>query len=151
MIKLLNKLLYYLKNLLLPILFAITIYIISFMYTRLGKSIFGDSLLEFLNILIPFFLLMVSWVLNIVLKQKSVQENLFYNFTSVFALTTIAVFCYRTILDKNMILWYKYNHNINFNYFSDQIIAIRILLYGLIIADVLLVLYERFVSKKVNK
>ena len=49
MTKILNKLIYILKNILLPLTFIATIYITVFMFKRLEKDIFGANLFEFLN------------------------------------------------------------------------------------------------------
>lgn len=151
MIKLLNKLFYYLKNFLLPILFVITMYIVMYMSNRLGKNIFGDGFLEFFSVLLPFVSLIFCWILNIILKQESIKDNIFYNFVSFFAMLTIFVFCYRTVFDKNMIMWHKYGYNINFNYFSDQLIVIRVLLYCLLLVNILLMIYNHFFEKNVHK
>ena len=44
MTKILNKLIYILKNILLPLTFIATIYITVFMFKRLEKDIFGANL-----------------------------------------------------------------------------------------------------------
>ncbi len=140
MVKLLNKLLIILKNILLPITLFASIYIVIFMFKRLDKDVFGQNLMEFLAIVFPYFLLLILNIVNIFLKQKSVNDNLFYNATSFFVSITILIFCYRALFDKNMFLWYKYGYNINFNYFSDQIAAIKVMLYGLSIGNILLMI-----------
>ena len=138
MVKLLNKLLIILKNILLPITLFASIYIVIFMFKRLDKDVFGQNLMEFLAIVFPYFLLLILNIVNIFLKQKSVNDNLFYNATSFFVSITILIFCYRALFDKNMFLWYKYGYNIN--YFSDQIAAIKVMLYGLSIGNILLMI-----------
>ena len=51
-----------------------------------------------------------------------------------------------------MFLWHKYGYNINFNYFSDQIASIQVMLYGLSLANILLIIKDKLsVDKKVNK
>ncbi len=140
MVKLLNKLLIILKNNFLPINLLASIYIVIFMFKRLAKDVFGQNLMEFLAIVFPYFLLLILNIVNIFLKQKSVNDNLFYNATSFFVSITILIFCYRALFDKNMFLWYKYGYNINFNYFSDQIAAIKVMLYGLSIGNILLMI-----------
>lgn len=152
MTKILNKLIYILKNILLPLTFIATIYITVFMFKRLEKDIFGANLFEFLKVVIPFIILLILILINSFLNIKTVKDNIFYNLTSFIVLITISIFCYRALLDQNMFLWHKYGYNINFNYFSDQIASIQVMLYGLSLANILLIIKDKLsVDKKVNK
>lgn len=152
MTKILNKLIYILKNILLPLTFIATIYITVFMFKRLEKDIFGANLFEFLKVVIPFIILLILILVNSFLNIKAVKDNIFYNITSFIVLITISIFCYRALLDQNMFLWHKYGYNINFNYFSDQIASIQVMLYGLSLANILLIIKDKLsVDKKVNK
>ena len=152
MTKILNKLIYILKNILLPLTFIATIYITVFMFKRLEKVIFGANLFEFLKVVIPFIILLILILVNSFLNIKTVKDNIFYNLTSFIVLITISIFCYRALLDQNMFLWHKYGYNINFNYFSDQIASIQVMLYGLSLANILLIIKDKLsVDKKVNK
>ena len=114
MTKILNKLIYILKNILLPLTFMATIYITVFMFKRLEKDIFGANLFEFLKVVIPFIILLILILVNSFLNIKTVKDNIFYNLTSFIVLITISIFCYRALLDQNMFLWHKYGYNINF-------------------------------------
>ena len=152
MTKILNKLIYILKNILLPLTFIATIYITVFMFKRLEKDIFGANLFEFLKVVIPFIILLILILVNSFLNIKTVKDNIFYNLTSFIVLITISIFCYRALLDQNMFLWHKYGYNINFNYFSDQIASIQVMIYGLSLANILLIIKDKLiVDKKVNK
>ena len=152
MTKILNKLIYILKNILLPLTFIATIYITVFMFKRLEKDIFGANLFEFLKVVIPFIILLILILVNSFLNIKIVKDNIFYNLTSFIVLITISIFCYRALFDQNMFLWHKYGYNINFNYFSDQIASIQVMLYGLSLANILLIIKDKLiVDKKVNK
>ena len=152
MTKILNKLIYILKNILLPLTFIATIYITVFMFKRLEKDMFGANLFEFLKVVIPFIILLILILVNSFLNIKTVKDNIFYNLTSFIVLITISIFCYRALLDQNMFLWHKYGYNINFNYFSDQIASIQVMLYGLSLANILLIIKDKLsVDKKVNK
>ena len=152
MTKILNKLIYILKNILLPLTFIATIYITVFMFKRLEKDIFGANLFDFLKVVIPFIILLILILVNSFLNIKTVKDNIFYNLTSFIVLITISIFCYRALLDQNMFLWHKYGYNINFNYFSDQIASIQVMLYGLSLANILLIIKDKLsVDKKVNK
>ena len=143
MTKILNKLIYILKNILLPLTFIATIYITVFMFKRLEKDIFGANLFEFLKVVIPFIILLILILVNSFLNIKIVKDNIFYNLTSFIVLITISIFCYRALLDQNMFLWHKYGYNINFNYFSDQIASIQVMLYGLSLANILLIIKDK--------
>jgi len=140
MIKILNKMLLFFKNIMLPILLCITIYIVIFMFKRLDKDIFGSSLIEFILAIFPFILLIVLNMLNLTLKQDSIKDNIFYNITSFLVMLTITIFCIRALLDKNMYFWYKYEYKINFNYFSDQLAPIKMMLYGLSASNIILMI-----------
>ena len=159
MLKILNKLFYILKNIILPITFVATIYIITFMFKRLEKELFGANFMEFLSTVAPYLILMILYIINSFLNQKSVKDNFFYNLVSFFVLVTIFIFCYRGLFDQNMYLWHKYSYNMNFNYFADQLAPIKVMLYGLSLANVFFMvngyikeeIEEKKVNKKVNK
>ena len=140
MTKIINKLLYILKNILFPVIFFATIYIVVFMFKRLEKDIFGANLMEFIQIVLPFILLLILNLITIFLNTKEVKNNIFYNITSFLVMLVISVFCYRALMDKNMFLWYKYGYNINFNYFADQVAPIKVMLYGLSLSSILLMI-----------
>ena len=140
MTKILNKLFRILHIIMLPILLIATIYIVMFMFQRLEKEIFGANFLEFLGVIFPYLLLIILNIINMFLKQNNVKDNLFYNTTAFLVMIVITVFCLRAIFDQNMFLWHKYGYNMNFNYFSDQIAPMKVMLYGLSIANVVLMI-----------
>ena len=140
MVKILNKFIFYLKNILLPILLIATIFIVSQMFQRLGKDIFGDNLLEFIEVIAPFVLLIILNLINMFLFQKEVKDNLYYNMTSLLVMITIAIFCIRACFDQKMYFIHQYGYDINFNYFADQIAAIKVMLYGLSFANLMLMI-----------
>ena len=143
MIKLLNKLFFHLKNVILPIDLLATMYIVIFMFKRLDKVVFGPNFFEFMKIVLPFIVLFIIWLLNLLLNHEKIQNNTFYNITSMLVVCTIFIFCYRAIFDKNMLFWHKYGYKINFNYFSDQIAPIKVMLYGLSISNLLLIVNNK--------
>ena len=140
MTKILNKLFRILHIIMLPILLIATIYIVMFMFQRLEKEIFGANFLEFLGVIFPYLLLIILNIINMLLKQNNVKDNLFYNTTAFLVMIVITVFCLRALFDQNMFLWHKYGYNMNFNYFSDQIAPMKVMLYGLSIANVVLMI-----------
>ena len=140
MTKILNKLFRILHIIMLPILLVATIYIVMFMFQRLEKEIFGANFTEFLGVIFPYLLLIILNIINMFLKQNNVKDNLFYNTTAFLVMIVITVFCLRALFDQNMFLWHKYGYNMNFNYFSDQIAPMKVMLYGLSIANVVLII-----------
>ena len=153
LVRVLNKFIFYLKNIFLPIAFVVTLYIVMFMFKRLGKEMLGADLIEFLEVIAPFVLLFILNILNIFLHQDEVKNNLFYNVTSIIVIITIFYFCFRSLFDQNMFLWHEYSYNINFNYFADQLAAVKIMLYGLSVGNILLMLanYIKTDEKKINE
>lgn len=149
MTKILNKLFRILHIIMLPILLIATIYIVMFMFQRLEKEIFGANFLEFLGVIFPYLLLIILNIINMFLKQNNVKDNLFYNTTAFLVMIVITVFCLRALFDQNMFLWHKYGYDMNFNYFSDQIAPMKVMLYGLSIANVVLMIdgYIKFDNK----
>ena len=152
MVKFLNKIILFLKNLMLPILLIFTIYIVSMMFQRLGKNIFGENMLEFIEVVAPFILLIILNILNLILKQKEVKDNFYYNITSLIVMIDITIFAYRACFDKKMYFIYQYSYGINFNYFADQIAAIKVMLYGLSFGNILLMIanYIRIEDKNIE-
>lgn len=151
MIKILNRLLFHLKNIILFITLVATIFIVMFMFQRLEKDIFGSNLLEFISIIFPFTLIIMLSLINLFFKQKTIIDNTFYNITSFLVSIVISIFCYRAIMDQNMLFWHKYGYNMNFNYFSDQISAIKVMLYGLSLANIILMINGFIKTEEVEK
>lgn len=137
MLRMINGLLGILKMLMLLICFVFSFYIIANMYRRLDKSLI-DSVRNF----IPFVLLFFAFAVNFVLKQKVVNQNLFYNLVCCMVFGMIMFAIYRTLCDKNMVIMLRLGYDINFNYFADVIAPIKVMLYGLFASNILLVLSE---------
>lgn len=135
MIKMINGLLYGLKYLLLIISFALGSYIVLYMYQRLDKP-----LLDSIFIALPFLILFLLFAINMLCNQKRVTSNLFYNLTCCLVFAVILFIEYRTLFDTNMIANSKLGYNINFNYFADNINAIKVMIIGLIVGNVLFML-----------
>lgn len=125
-----NGLFYGLKFLLLIGAFGLTLFILIRMNLRLEKDI-----MSILPQFIPFLVLLVLFIINMILKQVGVSKNLFYNLTCCLVFTTIILVGCRAILDTNMVLNAKYGYGIDFNFFDNFLSYIKIMLYGLIIAD----------------
>ena len=151
MTKILNKMFYYIKNLVLPFLLVATIYIVMMMFQRLEKEPFGANFSEFLGVILPYIILIILLLVNTFLRQDEVRNNLFYNIVSFMVIMTIAVFCYRSILDKNMLMWHRYKYDINFTYFTDQIAPLKVMLYLLSFSNVMLMIKGYLNDKKEDK
>ncbi|MCI8346351.1 MAG: hypothetical protein HFJ12_00190 [Bacilli bacterium] len=136
--KILNGLFFILKWILLLSSFAITFYIILSMYDRVNKN-----LLESASLFIPYILILILFMVNIILKQKSVSKNLFYNLTCCLVFTTIIVVGIRAIIDKNMVLNQIMGYGINFSYFNDFLSFMKVLLYGLSIGNIFFMIHEK--------
>lgn len=144
MIKLINYILNILKVIMLLVCFVLTFYIIISMYQRLNKSLIG-SIYSF----IPFGLLFILFSINIIFRQKEVNECTFYNITCclVFGMLFFAIF--RTLTDRNMVVMIRLGYDINFHYFADMIAPMRLMLYGLSISNILLIISNmKFLNKK---
>ena len=92
---------------------------------------------------IPFLLLLVLFIVNMIFKQEGVTKCLFYNLTCCLLLTTIVLVSLRSIMDTNMVLNGKYGYGIDFNFFDNFLAYIDIMLYGLIISNILFMFKEK--------
>lgn len=136
--KILNTIFFVLKFILLILSFGLSIYIILSMYKRIEKDI-----IEALPIFIPYAILLLLFFINIVLDQKTVNKNLFYNLTCCLVFGCICLVGLRAILDKNMLLNEIMGYNINFSYFGDFISFMKIMIYGLIVSNICFMIHEK--------
>ena len=142
--KIFNGLLNVLKMFMLLACFVLTFYIIIRMYQRLEKD-YIRSIFNF----IPFVLLFILFSINFIFKQKQVTQNTFYNITCVLVFSMLGFCIYRTFCDKNMVVLVRLGYDINFNYFADVIAPMKVLLYGLSAANILLMVSDmKFLKKK---
>ena len=143
--KILSRAFYLLKYILLIFAFALVLYGIIRTYQRLEKS-----LLESIPVFIPFALLLITYFVNLFFNKPVIKDNLFYNLTSVLALSVIIIIGLRAMLDSNMLLYHKYQINYNPLYFSDNLSSIKLMLYCLIATNVILMVSTVF-DKDENK
>ncbi len=129
--KILNILFYVLKFILFLAAFGLTLFIILQMNRRLEKDFMTT-----INIFIPFAVLLILFIVNLIFKHEGVTNNLFYNLTCCLVFATIIYVSYRAICDKNMVLNEKYGYGIDFNYFSNFVSYLKIMLYGLAIGNI---------------
>jgi len=131
--KILNILFYVLKFILFLAAFGLTLMIIVQMNHRLNKSFMTT-----VNVFIPFIILLILFIVNLIFKHKNVTDNIFYNITCCLVFLTIIYVSYRALSDKNMVLNEKYGYGIDFNYFSNFVSYLKIMLYGLNIGNIFL-------------
>lgn len=136
--KIFNYMFYGLKFLFLIGAFGLTLFIMIRMNVRLEKS-----MVSILPVFIPFVLLLVVFIINMIFKQKGVSDNLFYNITCCLVFATIIFVCYRAMFDTNMVLNEKYGYGVDFNFFDNFVAYINIMLYGLFIANIFFMFKER--------
>lgn len=144
MIKIINKLMYILKLLLLLVSFGFTFYIVIFMYQRLDKS-----LVQAIPVFLPYLLLFILFAVNMIMDQKVVKDNFFYNFTCCLVFVLFIYVGYRAVGDNFMVAKIRLGYNINFNYYSDMISPLQVMLYALSAANVFLMFTKE--KKKVRE
>ena len=137
MIKLLNKILFYTKIVVLLIAFVITLYILLI---RMDTN--GLSALSIFPLFIPLFLILITFVFSFFLNVGN--DNLFFNLSCVLVLLAIIIIDYRTIFDGNIIS----NTKIKLNFFDLQTSKMKIMLYLTFISNILLMFYEK--KKKIH-
>lgn len=125
--------------------FGLSLYIVFSMYSRVEKNIISSA-----GIFIPYLLILVIFSINISLKQKVINSNIFYNLTCCLVFSCICLVGVRAILDENMVLNKIMGYHINFSYFSDFIIFMKIMMYGLIISNVIFLITNKYKSPKVD-
>ncbi len=149
--KIFNILFYVLKFILLIAAFGLTLFIIIRMDIRLEKSIMSSF-----ESFIPFIVIFILFMVNMIFRQVGVTKNLFYNLTCCLVLSTIVLVSLRAVLDTNMVLNGKYGYGIDFNFFDNFLAYINIMLYGLSVANIFFMFREKDVKenkveKKVDK
>lgn len=134
------------KHILLIISFVLTLYIIVYMYQRLDKSLTGS-----IRLFVPYLIIFILFCVNLVARQKGVLNNLFYNICCCLVFAVLCYCGYRAIFDKNMIMNERMGYNINFNYYSDVISPMKIMLYGLSVANICFMFRIKPKSEEVAK
>ncbi len=147
MVRILNGMFYFLKFILLLVAFGTSLYVLIAMYQRLEKDMFN-----LIYVFIPYAVLLVLFIINMFFKQTGVTKNVFFNLTCCLVFFTIAFLALRSVFDVNMIYRWKNTYHINFNFYSDMLTFINVMMYGLCIADGFLMFSEGgFIFKRKNK
>lgn len=150
MTNILKKVLTTVNVLLLVISFLFVLYINVYQFFSLNSNPFGNDFFEFFSVLLPFVLLMCLYFINFVNNHYIVNNNITYKLISIFSLIVILFILYRSIFDDSLILWYKTNYHINFDYFNNHLIYIKLILYGLSLVNIIFIVDGILEKKKVN-
>lgn len=132
--KIINVSLIFIKFLFLLTSFVLTFNIVLRMYERLGKNY-----IESIPVFIPYIILFFLFSINFILRQKRVNNSMFYNITCCLVFAML-IFCgYRAMTDKYMLLYIRLgDYHINFNYYADIIAPMKVMLYLLSVSNILL-------------
>ena len=134
--KILNGLFYFLQLMLFIGAFALTLMVMIQMNRRLEKSFMTT-----INVFVPFAILLVLFMVNMIFNQKTVRGNLFYNLTSCLVFGTIVVVALRAMLDHRLILSTLNSYHMDFNFFANFLPFLKIMLYSLCVVNVLLMFH----------
>ena len=141
MIKIFNNIFNILKIVLVLVSFIMILYIMLYTFHYSGKSAFGIEFLEFFETLLPFILVLMTFVLNYTLNISEINDDVLFNVACNVALISIVFIGARTLFDQNMIFWAKDGYNINFHYFANQIVHI-------FVTNILLIIESKIKLKK---
>lgn len=134
----------FLKYILLVISFGLVFYGIMSTYSRLDKP-----LTDAVTVFIPFALVLLVFIINLIMSSKLSNSKLLFNFVSCLVFSVIIIICLRAMLDKNMLLYYKYQIKFNPAFFSDNLSAIEVMLYMIFGSNILLIICDLLSKKKV--
>jgi len=141
MLNIVNKILFYGKIVFLLIVFTITLFISFRMQEYLGNQMW-----EIIRICIPLILTLSVFVVSFFFKEGN--NHTLFNVACLVAFIAIIIIDFRTLLDRNMLLWMK--GNTNFYYFQNQVLQIKILCYLIFFGNALLIYKEKLNKKEVE-
>ncbi len=137
--QIINSFLFYCKIILLLIAFTLTLYIIFSM-----NAYYRHDVVNMFLVGLPLFLVLLFFVFSIF--KDNIKENLLFNIASVLGIIAIIIIDYRTIFDKNMVLWQ--NGKMNFYYFNSALNEIKIFSYIIFTGNLLLFITNNKMSNK---
>lgn len=150
MSNILKKILTTLNVLLLVIAFFLILYINVYQCFYLKNNPFGRGFFDFFAILVPFVLLMSLYFINFINSHNIANNSLLYKVIAIISMITIIYISYRAIFDDSLILWHKTDYHINFEYFNNHVIVIKIILYGLGLVNIFFIIEEYLQKNKVK-
>lgn len=139
----LSKLFGFLKYILLVISFGLVFFGIMTTYSRLEKP-----LTDAIDVFLPFALVLIVFLVNLIMSSKLANSKLLFNFVSCFVFIVTIIIELRSMFDKNMLLFYKYQINFNPTFFADNLSAIEFMLYMIFGADLLLIVCDLLSKEK---
>ena len=132
--KLINSILFYGKIILLLIAATLTLYIIFSM-----NDYYRRNVINILFVAVPLFLILLFFVLS--LFKDEIKDNLLFNIASILGVVAIIIIDYRTIFDRNMVLWI--DSQMNFYFFNNALRGIKIISYLILMGNIMLFLHKR--------
>lgn len=133
----LAKLFGFLKYILLIISFGLIFFGIMTTYSRLEKP-----LTDAVSVFLPFGLVLLSFIATMIMNSNLYNSKLLFNFVSCLVFIVTIIIGLRSMFDKNMLLFYKYQINFNPTFFADNLSAIEFMLYMIFTANVLLIICD---------
>ena len=130
--KIINKILFYTKIILLLIVFTVTLYILF-----MKMDIYSKNIISLLPMFIPLLLVLIIFIFSLFLNIG--KNNLFFNIVCVLVLLSIIIIDYRTLYDSNIISKVRFN----FNYFDLLVNKMIFMLYLIFISNILLIIYDK--------
>ena len=130
--KLINRILFISKIILLIIAFVVSLYI-----SLIKMDTYELSILSIVPLFLPLLLVLIAFVFSFFLNIA--RENTLFNIVCILVLLAIIIIDYRTIFDKNIIS----NTIINLRFFDLEAGKIEIMLYLTFISNVLLIIYDK--------
>lgn len=141
MLNILNRILFYGKVLFLLIVFTLTLFI-SFRMQEYYQS----QIWTVVRICIPLFLALSVFIVSLFFKEG--DNNILFNVACLIAFAAIMIIDFRTLLDRNMLLWTE--GSTNFYYFQNQLSQIKILTYCIFFGNILLIYKEKLGKKEIE-
>lgn len=130
--KLINRILFISKIILLIIAFVVSLYI-----SLIKMDTYELSILSIVPLFLPLLLVLIAFVFSFFLNIA--RENTLFNIVCILVLLAIIIIDCRTIFDKNIIS----NTIINLRFFDLAAGKIEIMLYLTFISNVLLIIYDK--------
>ena len=133
----------FLKYILLIVSFGLVLFGIMTTYSRLEKP-----LTDAFGVFLPFGLVLLTYLITLITSNELSKSKLLFNFVSCFAFVVTIIIVLRSMFDKNMLLFYKYQINFNPTFFADNLSAIKVMLFMIFVSNVLLIISDYLTKNK---
>lgn len=135
--EILCKIFGFLKYILLIVAFGLVFFGIMSTFGRLEKP-----LTDGIDVFIPFVFVLVVFLINMFIKGSRASKSLLFNLVSVLVFVVTIIICLRSMFDTNMILYHRYGIDFNPSFFSDNLAAIKAMLYMIGGANVIMIICD---------